>query len=133
MLGTLDKDGNPVHLMWDDEITEKPKAGDTEMWEFYNFTEDAHPIHLHQVEFEIVNRQFLAADMDGVALAPPVMEGAPTGPMPWETGRKDTCIMYPGQVTRLKVRYDIPGRFVWHCHIIEHEDHDMMRPLQVVK
>jgi bilirubin oxidase len=132
-LGILDKDGNSVHLMWDDKVTETPKAGEAEVWEFYNFTEDGHPIHLHQVEFQVLNRQYLAADTEGVSLAPPVLQGEPTGPMPWETGRKDTCIMYPGQVTRLKMKFDIPGRFVWHCHIIEHEDHDMMRPIEVGK
>jgi FtsP/CotA-like multicopper oxidase with cupredoxin domain len=66
----------------------------------------------------VVNRQALP---DGVIYPPE----------PWETGFKDTVIAYPGQVTRIKARFDIPGLFVWHCHIVEHEDNDMMRPYRV--
>ena len=80
----------------------------------HNFTEDAHPIHIHEVGFEVVNRQ----PFDGVARPPE----------PWETGRKDTVIAFPGEITRVKARYDLPGLYVWHCHILEHEDNEMMRP-----
>jgi FtsP/CotA-like multicopper oxidase with cupredoxin domain len=40
-------------------------------------------------------------------------------------------IAYPGQVTRIRVRFDSAGQSVWHCHIVEHEDHEMMRPLRI--
>jgi FtsP/CotA-like multicopper oxidase with cupredoxin domain len=79
---------------------------------------DAHPIHIHLVQFQVVNRQ-------------PLHGGGVRHPEPWETGFKDTVIAYPGQITRVKARFDRPGRYVWHCHILEHEDNEMMRPYQV--
>jgi bilirubin oxidase len=131
LLGTLDAAGNPAAMMWSDPITENPRAGDTELWELYNFTADAHPIHLHQVQFQVVDRQPLAADGEGISTPPATFAGPPLPPEEWETGFKDTVISYPGQVARIKARFDIPGRFVWHCHIVEHEDNEMMRPYQV--
>ncbi len=99
-------------------VTENPKLGDTEEWDIYNFTADAHPIHLHLVRFEVVSRTL----MDGVT-------PSPNGSMqPWETGFKDTVIAYPGEITKVKAHFDIEGLYVWHCHIVEHEDNEMMRP-----
>jgi len=117
MLGTLDASGGPVHLGWDDPITENPTLGATEVWELHNTTEDAHPIHIHEVQFEVVDRQ--------------AFDGDPTPPEPWETGHKDTVIAYPGQITRVKAHFDQPGLFTWHCHIVEHEDNEMMRPYRI--
>ncbi len=57
--------------------------------------------------------------------------GDVTGPEPWETGFKDTVIAYPGQVTRIKATFATPGQYVWHCHIVEHEDNEMMRPYRI--
>ena len=128
LLGTVDESGYPVPLMWMDRITENPAVGDTEVWEIYNFTADAHPIHLHEVQFQVVNRQPLIADEEGISLPPARLAGPPTGPEPWETGYKDTVVAYPAQVTRIKARFDLPGLYVWHCHIVEHEDNEMMRP-----
>jgi bilirubin oxidase len=117
MLGTLNADGSPNALRWSDPVTENPTRGATEVWELHNFTEDAHPIHVHQVQFEVLSRQ---------------ASGGPVRPPdPWERGTKDTLIALPGEVTRLKARFDLSGRFVWHCHIIDHEDNEMMRPYQV--
>jgi FtsP/CotA-like multicopper oxidase with cupredoxin domain len=95
-------------------VTENPTLGDTEDWEIYNFTADAHPIHLHLVRFEVVNRQIIG--------------GAVRAPEPWETGFKDTVIAYPGEITTVRSKFDIEGLYVWHCHIVEHEDNEMMRP-----
>jgi bilirubin oxidase len=107
-----------VPLNWDDPITENPAVGATEVWELHNFTEDAHPIHIHEILFEVVNRQPFG--------------GAARGPEPWEAGaRKDTVIAYPGEITRVKATFDRGGLFVWHCHIVEHEDHEMMRPYRI--
>ncbi|MGE5464730.1 MAG: multicopper oxidase family protein [Syntrophothermus sp.] len=131
MLGTVDSDGNPMHNMWMDPVTENPKVGDTEVWEIYNFTADAHPIHLHEVVFEVVNRQALVSNEDGEALVPARLDGDPRPPEPWETGFKDMVIAYPGEVTRIKARFTNPGQFVWHCHIVEHEDNEMMRPYRI--
>jgi spore coat protein A len=122
-LGTLDPDGTGNPLMWMEKPTETPALNAPEIWEIYNFTEDAHPIHLHQTQFAVHNREFA---------------GQVSGPDPGETGAKDTVIVYPGDaangipgITRLKAQFDIAGRYVWHCHILEHEDNEMMRPMQV--
>ena len=134
LLGVV-ADGVPVPLEWMDQITEYPALGATEVWELYNFTMDAHPIHIHEVQFQVVNRQDLlmtmAPDMEPMPVIPAQLVGFPIPPEPWETGFKDTVIAYPGQVTRVKARFDIPGLFVWHCHILEHEDNEMMRPYRI--
>jgi spore coat protein A, manganese oxidase len=118
LLGTL-AGGAGVPLHWDDPITENPAVGATELWELYNFTEDAHPIHIHEILFEVVNREDIES-------------GAVRGPEPWEAGaRKDTVVAYPDEITRVKATFDRGGLFVWHCHIVEHEDHEMMRPYRI--
>jgi bilirubin oxidase len=94
-----------------------PAAAATEVWELQNFTEDAHPIHIHEITFEVVNRQ--------------PFDGTPRPPESWELGRKDTVIAYPGEITRVKALFDRAGLFVWHCHIVEHEDNEMMRPYRI--
>jgi len=196
-------------------LSELPKEGDTEVWEIVNLTADAHPIHLHLVQFQLINRQMYnintytaaynaaftgapgfdittglpcAAGMFCPGYGPPkgydpslnplsggkfggnpdiaatkMTRGKPTPlylqgnvmpPLPNEAGWKDTVIMYPGQVTRIAVRYaptDLPTttapgmlsypfdpnadslfNYVWHCHIIDHEDNEMMRPMSVL-
>jgi bilirubin oxidase len=113
-LGTLDGEGNPVPLDWEEPITENPALGSIEIWEIYNFTEDAHPIHIHEPQFQVVNRQPFG--------------GAARPPESWERGFKDVVIAYPGEITRVKAFFDLPGLYVWHCHIVEHEDNEMMRP-----
>jgi FtsP/CotA-like multicopper oxidase with cupredoxin domain len=124
--------GNPTGLLWSDPITENPTLGDSETWEIYNFTADAHPIHVHLVQFQVVDRQALApVDPDGVAEPPAFPTGAPRPPEAWETGWKDTVVAYPGEVTRIKMQFDKEGFYVWHCHIVEHEDNEMMRPYHV--
>jgi len=122
-LGTLNPDGTGNPLLWMDPITEDPILGSTEIWEIHNFTMDAHPIHLHLVMFEVLDR----TPMGDVI-------GGPTTMLPelWETGFKDTVIAYPGEVTRVKATFDMLGLYVWHCHIIEHEDNEMMRPYEVI-
>jgi len=144
LLGSVDTSGpDPVGipLMWTDmtgtstpvnvtlqngttvrvSVTENPKKDDIEEWSIYNFTEDAHPIHLHLVRFKVVGR----VGIDG---SPSVVGNAP---QPWELGFKDTVIAYPGEITTVKARFDIAGLYVWHCHIVEHEDNEMMRPYRV--
>jgi FtsP/CotA-like multicopper oxidase with cupredoxin domain len=101
-------------------VTENPTLGHTEDWEIYNFTEDAHPIHLHLVRFEVIKR----TAMDGTA-------GSNGSQQPWETGFKDTVIAYPGEITTVRAKFDVAGLYVWHCHILEHEDNEMMRPYVV--
>ncbi len=131
MLGHVDADGMPMHQMWMEPISENPSVGDTEVWEFYNFTADAHPIHVHETTFEVVNRQALVANEEGETEPPARLVGDPRPPEAWESGFKDTVIAYPGEVTRIRARFDNPGTFVWHCHILEHEDNEMMRPYRI--
>ena len=117
-------------LEWRLPVTENPATGATELWELYNVTADAHPIHIHEVVFEVVNRQdiMVVEDRKEVRVNP---ASAPTGPEPSETGLKDTVISYPGQVTRVRAQFNGAGQFVWHCHIVEHEDNEMMRPYRI--
>ncbi|WP_437644501.1 multicopper oxidase family protein [Sorangium sp. So ce362] len=119
LLGTFRPPGSDTAkpLFWDDPVTENPATGSTEIWEIYNFTMDAHPIHVHEVHFEIVDRQ--------------PFDGAPRPPEAGEEGFKDTVIALPDEITRIKMTFEKPGRFVWHCHILEHEDNEMMRPYQI--
>jgi len=166
--------------------TELPNEGETEVWEIVNLTMDSHPIHLHAVQFQILNRQvvntvgfnaaYALAFPGGVYIpgygpplgyAPsvasgnkyggnpdvaPFLLGLPAPPLNFEAGWKDTAIMHPGEVTRIVVRFapqDVPtgvgvpgnffpfdpsaggGYYVWHCHITDHEDNEMMRPYQI--
>ena len=101
-------------------VTENPTLGDTEDWEIYNFTADAHPIHLHLVRFEVKGRRAIP----GFVPVAPVVQ-------PWESGFKDTVLSYPGEITTVRAKFDIEGLYVWHCHIVEHEDNEMMRPYVV--
>ncbi|HEX9840388.1 MAG TPA: multicopper oxidase [Anaerolineales bacterium] len=131
MLGHVDADGMPMHQMWSEPISENPAVGATEVWEFYNFTADAHPMHVHEVTFEVVNRQALVVNEDGETAPPAQLVGDPRPSEASESGFKDTVIAYPGEVTRIKAKFDTPGTFVWHCHIVEHEDNEMMRPYRI--
>jgi FtsP/CotA-like multicopper oxidase with cupredoxin domain len=82
------------------------------------------------VVFEVVNRQPIFVDEANKTVE--VVPGSlPTPPEPWETGYKDTVLAYPGQVTRIRAQFNTPGQFVWHCHIVEHEDNEMMRPYRI--
>jgi len=113
VLGTNGANGGTVQL-WSDPLTTNPALGATETWELWNWSADAHPIHLHLVKFKVQERQ--------------VIGGAARAPEATEAGWKDTVIAYPGEVTRVKATFDLPGLYVWHCHIVEHEDNEMMVP-----
>ena len=132
VLGNLDGMGMPMHQMWSDPITENPNVGDTEDWEFYNFTADAHPMHIHEITFEVLNREKLVLDEEtGEPVLPVQLSGDVRPAEAWESGGKDTVIAYPGEVTRLRGTFSTPGTFVWHCHSVEHEDNEMMRPFRI--
>jgi spore coat protein A, manganese oxidase len=150
---------NGMHM--DAPETENPVLGTTEMWEVVNMTGDTHPIHLHLVQFQILNRQkfnlhrYEHAWMDANPVTPaetyvpvspdPYLKGKPIPADPNERGWKDTFRMNPGEVTRVLIRwapqdespayaFDAtaePG-YVWHCHILEHEENDMMRTFHPV-
>jgi spore coat protein A len=135
VLGTVagDPNGAPgtwTKQLWMDPVTENPAVGATEVWEFYNATGDAHPMHVHEVTFEVLNRQDIFVD-EATQEVQVVPGSVPMPPESWETGFKDTVTAYPGQVTRIRAQFNTPGQFVWHCHIVEHEDNEMMRPFRI--
>ncbi|MCK9593470.1 MAG: multicopper oxidase domain-containing protein [Methanoregula sp.] len=118
-------------LDWMDPITEKPVLGSTEVWSVINPTMDTHPIHLHLVAFQIIDRRPFNA-MDWKPGDDPLITGPAVPPLPEEAGWKDTAQMPPGYVTRVVAKFDLKSKYVWHCHILEHEEHDMMRPFEVI-
>lgn len=132
----LDPQGRSLGLYingkgYQDPVTESVKLGSTEKWCFINTTDDAHPMHLHLVQFQILQRQGFdtAAFRNGVLK----LVGAPRAPQASEAGWKDTAVVYPGEVLTILVRFEgYTGRYVFHCHMLEHEDNDMMRPYEVV-
>jgi FtsP/CotA-like multicopper oxidase with cupredoxin domain len=131
LLGTINEEGAAVHQKWIDPVTENPNVGDTEIWELYNFTADAHPMHVHEVSFQVVNRQAIEFEDETGEITDIELVGPVRPPELWESGFKDTVISYPGEVTRIRAQFNTPGQYAWHCHIVEHEDNEMMRPYRV--
>jgi spore coat protein A len=138
---------NAVHF--EDPITETPRVGTIEDWVYINMTGDTHPLHNHLVQFQVVGRTPFDAEAYEEAYGGP--NGVPggidptpfaTGPMqppdPTERGFKDTVKANPGEFTTIRAKYDLPTgvsapqTYVYHCHILEHEDNDMMRPFTVI-
>jgi FtsP/CotA-like multicopper oxidase with cupredoxin domain len=146
---TLDAAGNIVNgaIAWHSPTTERPfnAPNGAEIWEIYNATGDAHPVHLHLVNFEILEREGFTADVVeqpleqhngtfgvGFRLENIVLDGNIVPAAGVEKAPKDMVTALPGEVTRIKVTFDKSGRYVWHCHILSHEDHEMMRVLEVL-
>lgn len=161
-------------LAWHNPTTENPALGSTEKWEIWNTTMDGHPIHLHLVHFEVLERRvivwdshtseeervipnddyatpagdgaylvvqpvvqhngalgsgFRIAGIDGIDIAAWPLAAKP--PEVVENTPKDIVVALPDQVTIIKAKFDKPGQYAWHCHILSHEDHEMMRVLHV--
>lgn len=117
---------------WHDPVSEKPRLGSTEIWSLVNLTGDTHPIHLHLVRFQILDRRpfDVNAYLDSKTLR---YTGPAQPPPPHEAGWKDTAQAYPGMVTRYIITFEgYTGRYVWHCHLLEHASNEMMRPFEVV-
>jgi len=134
LLEVMPANGEPHRVLLDgrrfmDPVTEDPAIGSTEIWEFVNTTIDAHPIHLHVVHFQLLDRRpFDLRRLQRTSEL--VFTGRPVKPAPEERGWKDTIVCPPGQATRIIIPFlGEPGRYVWHCHMLEHEDNEMMRPL----
>ena len=142
-----EEDGFPVigmldGKMWDDPVSENPKAGSIEIWNLLNATEDAHPKHIHLVQFQILDRRPFDEEVyersGEVVFTGPAEPPAPNELYAW----KDTVKSWPGTVTRVISKFDLPAgtdvvagknyRYVWHCHVLEHEDNEMMRPYDVI-
>jgi spore coat protein A len=138
---TLDEQMDPIqrsmgmllnNTPWHMPITEKPTLNTTEIWELINLTEDSHPIHLHLVRFQILNRRPFDT-FDYLAKKVVRYTGPVVAPEAGELGWKDTARTDPGMITRIIVPFEgFAGRYVWHCHILEHEDNEMMRPFEVL-
>ena len=119
----VDEFGRPKLLLngakWSDPTTELPLQGTTEIWEITNSTTDSHPIHLHLVQFQVLDR--VSRQLGEIPLEP------------YELGWKDTVTVYRRETVRVIAKFDdFEGLYVWHCHILEHEDHEMMRRYEVV-
>jgi spore coat protein A len=142
LLGTnIAVGGGGYGRMYMDATTENVAAGATEVWQIANLSADTHPIHFHLVNAQVISRQAFAGYRNGV----PNLQGAPLPPPAFERGWKESVRMNPGEVTTVIMRFDLPAvpfnvplsprtgghEYVWHCHILEHEEHDMMRPLVV--
>jgi FtsP/CotA-like multicopper oxidase with cupredoxin domain len=113
VLGVDGRNGGLVQL-WDDPISSTPTVGTQELWQLWNWSADAHPIHIHLVKFRVMSRRVIGGAFESAELT--------------EQGWKDTVIAYPGEVTTVRAKFDIPGLYVWHCHILSHEDNEMMVP-----
>jgi len=121
--------------------TETVLPGAVEIWQIANLTMDTHPIHFHLVNVQVISRQAISSYKNGVAN----VKAAPLPPAAFESGWKETVRMNPGEVTTVIMQFNLASvpfnvplsprtgghEFVWHCHILEHEEHDMMRPLIV--
>jgi spore coat protein A len=135
---TKDHYGRTLHLlnnrMWSDPVTEKVKLDTIEIWHLVNNFDFPHPIHIHLVQFEILGRKvFTEDDFDEEGNYKFIPENL-TPPSDFETGPKDVVRAEPGQVTSIVMHFkEHTGDYVWHCHILEHEDNDMMRPLVIKK
>jgi len=127
---------------WFDPVSEDPKANSMEIWSFANTTGDVHPIHVHLVRFQVLNRQPFDT-RTYLQTGQLVFTGIPMAPERNERpGWKDTIKAYPGYVTRVIQKFELPKgtryttgqefRYVWHCHMLEHEDNEMMRPYNVI-
>ena len=117
---------------WKDPVSETPKLGSVEIWSLMNTTEDVHPIHLHLVRFQVLDRQ--PFDVDEFQLTGKVrLIGPRLPPGAGEAGWKDTVQTIPSTITRIAARFEgYAGRYVWHCHVLEHAANEMMRPFDVV-
>ncbi len=145
LLGTNQAQNGAFGRAYEDPATETPSAGATEVWQIANLTGDTHPIHFHLVNVQVLGRQPFNVDTYS---GTPSYTGPARGPDRTELGWKETVRMHPGEVTTVIMRFDLPAapphvvvplsprtgghEYVWHCHILEHEEHDMMRPLVVM-
>jgi FtsP/CotA-like multicopper oxidase with cupredoxin domain len=143
IMPTIDRRGYDLSGM---PATEIIKLNDVEEWDLVNTTADAHPMHLHLVAFQVVSRTpfdvagFFKNNTGAVndrvnnVFLPPtyVATGPAIAPGSFENGWKDTVFTPPGFVTKVRAKFDLAGEYVWHCHILSHEEHDMMRPMKTV-
>lgn len=149
----LSVNGTPSRIVaerFQDPVSIIATYGSTETWRFINLSGDTHPMHIHLVQFLVVRRVPVNAVVNTVSTPSAVNPGAfvdndvvqsidwndahAKGPDPNEAGFKDTVRVNPGEMVEVKMRFDgYCGRYLYHCHILEHEDHDMMRQFVVTR
>ncbi len=135
-------------VRFDEEATETPKVGTVEDWVYVNLTGDTHPMHMHLVTFQVIGRTPFDAEAYEAAYGGPngvrggfdptrFATGRMVPPAPEERGFNDTVKADPGYFTTVRAKFELPTgvpaphNYVYHCHIVEHEDNDMMRPFTV--
>ena len=130
-----------MHGLFDDRLNFSVRLGGFEVWHFLNLTTDTHPMHVHLVQFQVMSKErYQTLDANGTpidpattSLANPLAFLGPQAIPPNEVAWKDTVRVNPGEKTTIAARFDgFAGRYVYHCHVLEHEDHDMMRPFDVL-
>jgi len=132
-----DKVGNSMEMLlnrkhWHEPVTERPHLNTTEIWEFVNLTEDVHPMHLHLVRFQILDRRVFSV-FDYIMHKQLKFISPAEPPAANERGWKDVVQCPPGMITRIIVKFEgYTGNYLYHCHILEHEANDMMRPFEVI-
>ena len=132
-----DRVANPMVMLlnnkrWHEPVTETPELNSTEIWEFVNQTEDTHPMHIHLVRFQLLDRRTFDT-FEYMAHKNLRFTGPAEPPAPNELGWKDTIQCPAGVITRVIIRFEgYPGKYLYHCHILEHEANDMMRPFEVI-
>ena len=132
-----DRVANPMIMLlnrkrWHEPVTETPKLNTTEIWEFVNQTEDTHPMHIHLVRFQLLDRRTFDT-FDYMANKHLRFTAPAESPAPNELGWKDTIQCPAGMITRVIMRFEgYTGKYLYHCHILEHEANDMMRPFEVI-
>jgi spore coat protein A, manganese oxidase len=120
-------------IPWHMPVTEVAKLGSTEIWSLINLTEDTHPIHLHHVRFQVIDRRPFDPEIYLMEKGKLHLTGAAVAPHPNELGWKDVVQCPPSVVTRIHISFHgYPGRYLWHCHVQEHEANDMMRPYEII-
>jgi spore coat protein A len=132
-------------LSFHDETTEKPVLGSYEQWDIFNFTADSHPIHLHLTQYQVLEKReitFTDVAEDGIPdditgdgeikYGEDIFMGEAIALRPEEMGWQDTVHVDPGTMMSVVSLFDKPGDYVWHCHILSHEDNEMMRPFTVI-
>jgi spore coat protein A, manganese oxidase len=135
-LGFLDK-GPQAWDVAQNTLDTQVNLGTTEMWAIYNTTIDAHPVHLHETSFQVVGRQPFTFATDPGTGDPVIplqyqLTGPRMAPAANEAGWKDTVRALPGEVTYVVAKFDLLGEYVWHCHILSHEDNEMMLAYRIV-
>jgi FtsP/CotA-like multicopper oxidase with cupredoxin domain len=133
-----------VACHFEDTVTFFPMLGRYEVWQFINLTGDTHPMHIHLDPFQVLARHPVTVTVpdggitDTTTAATVRCERGREDPLTHdldanELGLKDTVRVNPNEIVQLAVRFAThSGRYMYHCHILEHEDRDMMRPIVIM-